>query len=125
MDSFTEASLGELMIKSAAQILVEIYGDPGEVERQELQRLEDLKRPLKAPQYPGQQRRNRYPDKRKPREIKVRLCSVSGCTTKHRANGYCDPHNYRFKTYGSPYGGRVPVTMLGKMEGLGRDGGQG
>ena len=29
-------------------------------------------------------------------------CSLEGCNEKHHAHGYCGPHAYRFKKYGSP-----------------------
>lgn len=105
------------MIKTAAQILAEINElnlSPVELR----QREQELQRPLVSPVYPGQKRRNVYPVKRKPREPKGRLCSVPDCTEKHQANDYCSAHNYRYKTYGSPFGGRVPAVMLGKIEGL-------
>lgn len=33
-------------------------------------------------------------------EPTFRRCSVDGCERKHRANGYCETHNFRFKKYG-------------------------
>lgn len=106
------------MIKSAAQILAEITDtDPDMIEAR--QRAVELAKPLKRPRHPGQRRRNRYPDARKPRVLPVRLCSIPGCTEKHLANDYCAAHNYRFRTYGDPLAGRQPRKSLGKIEELG------
>lgn len=118
MDSGASPHVGELMIKTAKQIMDEIADtDPDMIEARERDRL--LSKPLKDPKYPGQQRVKVYPETRKPRVLPVRYCDIPGCTEKHKSNGYCLAHNYRFKTYGSPYAGRVPRVMLGKTEGLG------
>jgi len=34
-----------------------------------------------------------------------KVCSVDGCSAKHKARGYCDIHYRRFLKYGDPHGG--------------------
>lgn len=31
-----------------------------------------------------------------------RACSIDGCDSPHRANGYCQTHNYRSQAHGDP-----------------------
>lgn len=35
------------------------------------------------------------------------ICSVEGCFSPHKANGFCVKHNYRWLKHGDPLGGRT------------------
>jgi hypothetical protein len=112
------------MIKSAAKILAEIAAS--EVDEEDRPGVLPRSAPLKRPGYRGYWvRQNRYPDKRKPREMPPRrTCElVPGCDKPHAGLGGCWKHYYRLRTYGDPLGGPQPRVKLGKIEGLGEGNG--
>lgn len=46
----------------------------------------------------------------------TRICSISGCQSRHHANGFCRAHDHRWKAYGDPTFVPVREPLIGPRQ---------
>lgn len=42
----------------------------------------------------------------------MRICTISGCEGKHKANGYCNKHYHRVRKYGDPFANFTQIKEI-------------